>query len=246
MNCFQIVLASSSRHRMELLAAAGIACLLVPPEVDENSIMHREPLKMAMKRALAKARDVTGRIPLDRSTILIAADQVAHVDGVVLGKPLTVTRHLRMLRLLRGRSHQITTAMVVADNGGSKRSAVTETGQEHSASRWSYQSWHVTTRLLARDDLTDQELLAYVHSGEGRFCGGGYQVERRGIQLFRVVDGDWTNVVGLPLPSLISVLRGLGWRPFGSGERLAKDSLAGRLCPRGGKVMRDGPLGAGY
>lgn len=74
------------------------------------------------------------------------------------------------------------------------------------------------TRLTMRADITDEELRAYVACGEARACGGGYMVERRGIQLFEQIDGDWTNVVGLPIIRLVGELRSLGWRPtFGFG-----------------------------
>ena len=72
--------------------------------------------------------------------------------------------------------------------------------------------FEVHTKIQFRADLSDSELLAYVRSGEGRQCAGGYQVEGKGAWLIERVEGDWFNVVGLPVLDLIEALRARGWR----------------------------------
>jgi septum formation protein len=68
------------------------------------------------------------------------------------------------------------------------------------------------TYLTMRADLSDDELERYVATGEGRQCAGGYQVEALGVLLFSQIEGCWTNVLGLPMPALVTALRSQGWR----------------------------------
>jgi len=166
--------------------------------VDEAAITAAVPSDLALLRAQAKARSVAACAG-GRDWLVIAADQVVHVDGVALGKPADPRDQLRMLRLLRGRWHQLVTAVALlrVQPAGPRRE----------------QSFREHSRLRMRADLEDAELQAYVASGEAASCGGGYMVERKGIQLFEDIEGCWTNVVGLPLPGLIGRLRALGWRP---------------------------------
>jgi len=69
-----------------------------------------------------------------------------------------------------------------------------------------------TTRLRVREDLGDDELVAYVATGEGSGCAGGYAIEGHGVWLFDRIEGDWFNILGLPLLDVLDVLRGHGWR----------------------------------
>lgn len=199
----KLVLASGSAWRRMLLESAGVPCATVPPEVDEAAIRDPDPVVTARLRAAAKARAVAAGLPAD--TLAIGADQVVHLDGQALGKPEDEARHLAMLRALRGRTHDLVTAVVLAWGGGGGEPAVAR-------------RFEVTSRLAMRADLSDAELRAYVASGDGRGCGGGYRVEGLGLQLFSAVEGDWTNIVGLPVPRLVSELRALGWRPFGLAD----------------------------
>ena len=99
-----------------------------------------------------------------------------------------------MLFALRGRTHDLVTAVALVGRHEER------CFEEH-------------TRLTMRSDLGDDELCAYADCREALGCGGGYMIEARGLQLFERVDGDWTNVVGLPLFRLVTELRSFGWRP---------------------------------
>ncbi len=191
-----LILASGSRWRKQLLESAGIRCDAIAPNVDEHEIVGDDPVDTARARALAKARDVAQNAPL--GSLVLGADQVVHLDGTPLGKPGDGGAHLAMLRLLRGRTHDLVTAVAMV-RGGPEVAVV--------------RCFHERTKLCMRGDLSDDELQAYVASGEARGCGGGYMIEARGQQLFEEVRGDWTNVVGLPLFRLVTELRTLGWRP---------------------------------
>lgn len=172
-----------------MLADTGIIATCEPPNVDEDAIAADDPLALALARAIAKAEDV------HRSgQCTIAADQVAHLDGVAFGKPLDPADHRARLRALRGRTHTLTTALVVMHDE-------TITRLNHSL-------------VTFRADLSDEELDEYVAMGEGSGCAGGYRAEGRGAQLISRIEGDWWNVIGLPLYDLVGLLRAGGWRPI--------------------------------
>ncbi len=186
----ELVLASTSEWRKALLESAGIVVRCVDPNVDESLIVTEEPVEMARLRAGAKARAVAGSHP---DAVVVGADQVIHLDGEIFGKPGSRAAHLAQLVRLRGRSHDLTTAVAIAS------------GED-------LEVFQVTTAVRIRADLTDEELAAYVDSGEARGCAGGYMVERRGAWLVESLTGDWSNVVGLPVLHLIGRLRERGWR----------------------------------
>ncbi len=192
----EIVLASGSVWRRGLLEAVGIPCEAIAPVVDEDAITADSPREVARARALAKALAVAPGVREDR--LIIGADQVVHLEGRILGKPCDRGEHLSMLQRLRGQRHELITAVALvarAPSGSVLR------------------RFEVVTSLEMRADLSDEELAAYVANGEAAGCGGGYMVESQGAQLFAAVEGDWNNVVGLPVFELITALRELGWRP---------------------------------
>lgn len=192
-----LVLASASAWRLGLLSAAGLDARAVPAPIDEHAIQRADPVELAQARALAKARAVAALCP---GSWVVGADQVVHLDGASIGKPRDPIDWLGRLRALRGRPHALTTAVALVDPDGG-----VEAFEEHS-------------RVRFRDDLSDDDLLAYVTFGEAAGCAGGYMVEGRGAWLIAGVEGDWSNVVGLPVFSLISRLRARGWRLGADGR----------------------------
>jgi septum formation protein len=186
---FPIVLASTSPARLALMRSAGIDCLGVAPPVDEASLQHDDPATLAALRAAAKARSVD--VP---GACVIGADQVAWMGSEVFGKPIDPVDHRARLRALRGRTHTLTTAVLLRHGG-----------QELAL--------RADTRLTFRADLLDAEIDAYVDTREGSGCAGGYAAEGLGSQLLATIEGDFFNVLGLPLLPLIGALRSLGWRP---------------------------------
>ena len=192
-----LVLASGSQWRAGLLAAAGLAAEAVSPDVDEDAIQHADPVELARLRARAKAEAVAALRP---GCWVVGADQVVHLDGVPRGKPRDADDWRAGLASLRGRRHALTTAVALIDPEGA-----VEAFEVHSGVRF-------------RSDLSDVDLDAYVAHGEARGCAGGYMVEGRGAWLVEAVDGDWTNVVGLPIFALIGRLRARGWRLKADGR----------------------------
>ena len=194
---YTLVLASTSRWRRQLLLDAGVRCRSVDPAVDEEAIQASDPRVLAGLRAEAKAQAVAA---LEPGAWVLGADQVAHLDGEPFGKPRDPASWLRRLQSLRGRTHTLTTAVVLITPVGIDR-------------------FSVDSGVQFRSDLEDAELRAYVDSGEAAGCAGGYMVERRGAWLVERIDGDWTNVIGLPVFDVVARLRRLGWRLGMEAER---------------------------
>ena len=185
-----IVLASTSRWRLQLLKDAGIDAIAESPAVDEAVIVGGTPTETARLRAIAKAEAVLERCG---DSLVIGADQVIHLDGVTIGKPTDAEDWLNRLRSMKGRVHQLTTAVAMIDSHGAD-------------------AFEVHTGVRFRSDLTDEELRHYIALGEAKGCAGGYMVERRGAWLVESIEGDWLNVVGLPVLELVTRLRARGWR----------------------------------
>lgn len=161
--------------------------------MDEAAIDAADGPQLALARARAKAQAVAGRYP---GEVVLGVDQVGWWEddpASPFGKPADVAEHRAMLRRHRSTPHWLGTALVLSAPDGPSEVLV-------------------RTRLVARPDATDEELDAYVASGEGRDCAGGYRVEARGSFLFGAIEGDWHNVVGLPLIALYDLLRQRGWR----------------------------------
>ncbi len=159
-------------------------------------------MKVARMRALAKARCVAARRP---GQLVLGADQVVHLDGEWIGKPTDAEDWLRRLQAFRGRAHLLTTAVALVDDRGEE-------------------CFSVDSVVRFRQDLTDDDLRAYILHGEAAGCAGGYMVEGRGAWLVESIEGDWTNVVGLPVFAVVGRLRNRGWR-------LASDGLARHVLP---------------
>lgn len=202
-----LVLASTSPWRRKILEDAGWTVEVEAPGVDEGPLVGATPPDTAARRAAAKAEAVAARhrpAPVAGGAWILGADQVL-VDGdEAVGKPRDPADHLARLRSLRGRPHDLVTAWSLrhVPPPGERPQAPAD-GRER-------------TRLWMRDDLGDDELEAYVAGGEGRGCAGGYAIEGQGAFLFARVEGDWSNIVGLPLFAIQDALRARGWR-FGPG-----------------------------
>jgi len=183
-----LVLASTSKWRLQLLKDAGIDAQAVDPAVEEHALVGATPVETAEIRARAKAMAVAKRFP---DAWILGADQVIHLDGETIGKPGNESIWRERLRSMRGRTHALTTAIALWDGRDVEIQAV-------------------TTHVRFRNDITDAELDAYIASGEAKGCAGGYMVERRGAWLVESIDGDWLNVVGLPVLTVVGLLRARG------------------------------------
>ncbi|HHU30963.1 MAG: Maf family protein [Bacillota bacterium] len=186
-----IVLASASPRRAELLRRIGLDFRVLTSSVDEREIREKDPARRAECLALAKAKNVASALQ-GTPAVIIGADTIVCVDGEILGKPADSREAARMLRLLSGRSHQVMTGVaVVRQPDGSVLSCVE------------------TTTVYMRH-LSDREIDWYVKSGEAFDKAGGYGIQGRAAVFIERVEGCYFNVVGLPLAALWQLLKKLG------------------------------------
>ncbi|RZI99351.1 MAG: septum formation protein Maf [Brevundimonas sp.] len=187
----ELVLASSSPRRVELLALVGITPDRIDPaDLDETPLKGETPPRLAARLAAGKARVVAERSP---DAVVLAADTVVAVGRRFLEKAGDEAEAVRFLKLLSGRGHRVYTGVAVAA-GGRIAERVVET--------------RVTFKVLS-----EAEIAAYVASGEWKGKAGGYGVQgRAGAFVTRLV-GSYPAVMGLPLYESVNLLAGAGWRP---------------------------------
>ena len=178
-----LVLASASPRRVALLRQAGAEFVVVDPGPDRAWPGEAEPRHGVRALALDKARRVAARRP---SAVVIGADTVVVVRGARLGKPKSAGEAAAMLGRLHGRTHEVWTGVAVM-SGGEQRTAA-----------------ECTRVSFAR--LRLDEINAYVASGEPLDKAGAYGIQGLGGQFVRRIEGDYFNVVGLPLARLRAVL----------------------------------------
>lgn len=186
----EIVLASASPRRRELLTSLGFRVVVVPSEVDEGERPGYAPRELASLHAAAKAEAVAAR---DASQLIVAADTVVDVDGTPLGKPRDPAEAVAMLRTLSGREHLVHTAYTLVDGPSARRLNGVQ-----------------TTRVRFHA-LGEDEIAAYVATGDPFDKAGGYGIQGRGAVLVAGIDGDFYTVMGLPLGTLVRRLRELGY-----------------------------------
>lgn len=181
-------LASASPRRRELLARIGIApARILETEIDETPRTGELPRQLAARLAEAKARAAASA-----EALVLAADTVVGLGRRILGKPADAEEARRFLALLSGRRHQVHTGVaLVLPDGAIRRRLVTTT--------------------LAFQRLTDQQIAAYIETGEWRGKAGGYAIQGRAEMFVRFLSGSHSNVVGLPLFETAQLLRGCGW-----------------------------------
>jgi septum formation protein len=185
----KVVLASGSPRRRQLLELIGIEHEVSPSNIDETIRPRETPRRHAERLAREKASAVASREP---QRITVAADTIVVVNRKVLGKPRDEDDARRMLSMLSGREHTVITAVAVA-RGRKLRSAVEEV--------------KVKFRRL-RDDEID----AYIATGEPMDKAGAYGIQGFGATIVECVNGDYFAVMGLPLARLVTLLRDLGVR----------------------------------
>jgi len=186
----RIFLASASPRRLELLRSLGLTVRVEPSGYDEPDDPAATPRELAIRHAAAKARDVRARFP---DAVIVAADTVVDVDGQALGKPRDAAHAHQMLRTLSGREHEVHTAYAIALPG---REALVEDA--------------ATTRVRFYP-LDDDEIAAYVASGEPMDKAGAYGIQGRAAALVDAIDGDFYTVMGFPLARFVRTLRRLGF-----------------------------------
>ena len=188
MNKPSIILASGSPRRKELLAAAGFDFEIITSSVDENYDASLPPIEVAPFLANLKAAAVASEL---RSTevIVIGADTIVVLDGQIFGKPTSKGDAHQMLTQLSDRTHQVMTGVSMI--APSKTFSFVE----------------VTDVVFKQ--LSDEEIWAYIETGEPMDKAGSYGIQGKGSALVDHIEGDYDNVVGLPITRLSALLKSL-------------------------------------
>ncbi|MBI1386444.1 MAG: Maf-like protein [Rhizobiales bacterium] len=192
----KLVLASASPRRMQLLAQVGIAPdALRPASIDESARKGEAPRSLVKRLAAAKAEVARDQIQDDKEladAFVLAADTVVAVGRRVLQKPQFVEQAVAALQLLSGRSHRVYTAVHLITPDDKVRSRIVE------------------TRVRFKR-LTPQEIDSYIASREWRDKAGGYAIQGIAGAFVEKLVGSYTNVVGLPVTDIVSMLVGEGF-----------------------------------
>ncbi|HJW10723.1 MAG TPA: Maf family protein [Albitalea sp.] len=181
----RLILASASPRRRELLAQLGVPFEVDASDVPETPRPGEHPQAFASRVARDKAAEVARRCP---DALVLAADTVVVVDGVILGKPCDRSDARRMLEALSGRTHEVLTAVALIDPG------------------------HDVEDLIVRSTvefrpLVAQEIDRYLDSAEPYDKAGAYAVQGEAQRFVLAVHGSYTNVVGLPVDEVRELLR---------------------------------------
>ena len=183
-----IILASQSPRRKELMGQIGLKFKVVVSHVDEHVEGNPSPAEMVEELSLRKARAVARQV--DDDDLVIAADTVVALEGTVLGKPEDERDAFSMLSALSGNRHYVSTGVTVIRGG----QAVTQ---------------HEVTTVTFRE-LEPDEISSYIATGEPMDKAGAYGIQGLGALLVSGIDGDYFNVMGLPVYRLGRILAGFG------------------------------------
>ena len=190
-----LVLASASPRRQELLRHAGIPFTVSPANIPEIPLPGESPLDCAERLAREKAQTIFCQQPGQH---VLGADTIVVVEGEILGKPRDEADARRMLRLLSGRTHHVTTGVCLVGPSLRTVNQKLKTGFEDTRSE---------TTLVTMTRLTDEEIAAYVATGEPLDKAGAYAVQGMASRWIPRIEGDYFNVVGLPVALVFKMLR---------------------------------------
>ncbi len=180
----KLILASGSPRRKEILEKAGFDFEIRVSDADE-SIEFGTPADLVEKLSLIKAKDVANLVKAEgKHGLVIGADTVVALDGLVYGKPKDKEEAFEMLKSLRGRAHSVFTGVSLVDSISGRR-----------------MTFHDETKVFFKNP-SDDELKAYIEGGEPMDKAGAYAIQGEGAFLIERIEGDYLNVVGLPLEKL--------------------------------------------
>ena len=204
-----MILASGSPRRRELLSQLGLSPIVRPSDIDETPLPGESPTQLVLRLARQKAHACERDLPAGlQGQTVIAADTTVWFRDVELGKPTDAADARRMLGMLSGHTHHVSTGV-----------AIVRAGEERS---------FVETSDVTFYELTPGQIDAYVQSGEPMDKAGAYGIQGLGRLLVREIRGDYFNIVGLPLARLARELEAMAADgPRGNTPTLC-DILEGR------------------
>lgn len=187
---YRMILASASPRRRELLSQIGIEHEVIPSNKDEI-LPKMHPAKAAEALSRGKALDVAKDI--DDKAVIIGADTVVAYAGEILGKPKNEEDAFRMLHMLQGEEHEVYTGVTFV---------VKENGRE-------YIEFFCESTKVMMYPASEEEIWAYIATGEPMDKAGAYGIQGRAAAFVKKIEGDYNNVVGLPIARLYQILKNL-------------------------------------
>jgi len=184
-----LILASSSPRRNALLQQIGIDFFVVTPQIHEEVKEGEDPRSAVVRLALEKAIAVSKRYPLFP---VLGADTIVLLGEEIMGKPRDEEEAQRMLERLGGKEHQVITGVALVRGGGK------------------YQLTRAAKTNVKMKSLTKEEIERYIRSGEPMDKAGAYAIQGRGALFIERIKGCYTNVVGLPIPTVGKMLKKAG------------------------------------
>lgn len=183
----RVILASQSPRRRELLSLVGIEHEVQPADIDETPLPDEAPIPHTERLARGKAGVIAARAP---DALVIAADTIVVIDGLILGKPVDIPDARAMLRRLSGRTHDVCTAMAVAIGDRVESQVV-----------------RVPVRFR---ELDDETIARYVNTGEPMDKAGAYGIQGYGATIVEHIEGDYFAVMGLSLVTVVQLAERMG------------------------------------
>jgi septum formation protein len=187
----KLILASASTRRAEILHAAGFSFSILSSAIDETPYPGESAHDLVQRLAVAKAELVAARAA--GPAIVIAADTEVTLEGHIFGKPRSTDDARHMLEKLSGRTHAVVTGVALIRLPDAERRTFVESTLVHFA------------------QLSDDEITRYLATGEPHDKAGAYAIQGRAGRYIPRIEGDYFNVVGLPLARVTQALAELGW-----------------------------------
>jgi septum formation protein len=196
-----LVLASASPRRHELLRNAGISFAVQVADVNETPLPGEGARECAERLAREKALKVWRARPQD---VVLGADTVVVVDGTILGKPADGDDATRMLRMLSGREHHVITGVCLV---GPKSRGQGSEARGHESKHSDHVRTGSETTVVTMSEISDKEIVDYVATGEPMDKAGAYAIQGIASRWIPRIEGDYSNVVGLPVALVYRMLR---------------------------------------
>ena len=194
-----LILASASPRRKELLAAAGFEIDVIPPTIEERQRTGEPADEFVRRMAREKAHQVLSRLPPGMPQIVLGADTVVAINDNTLGKPASYEDAAAMLRLLSGCTHRVLTAVCLLDRPDLKA------GSSHPIR----ELVEIASTEVTFSPLSEEEIRDYVATGEPFDKAGAYAIQGRASKFVVSIEGCYFNVVGLPVSLVYRMLQQL-------------------------------------
>ena len=189
----KIILASASDRRKDILSQVGISYEVMPSSIDEDAIQADTPAALVEALCAAKAEDIAER--LTKNFVIIGADTVVVKDNSILGKPSDEAEAAKMLQMLQGNRHEVYTGVTLISVSPEGKGLI--------------DTFHVRT-IVDMIPMTAAQIDAYIKTGEPMDKAGAYGIQGRGAAYIQDIAGDYYNVVGLPISTVLARLANMG------------------------------------